>query len=250
MSAFSKLTEVVDGKPRFVDQSPLIVPIEKLAEGREADEIVEGLRGLLRAYRSSLDVDRRELLEDFELHHFARKVVGVGSVGTRAWIALLTGRDLDDPLILQIKEAEASVLEAFLGPSEYRNHGQRVVSGQRMMQATGDIFLGWLHVPVGLDGKKRDFYVRQLKDWKGSALIELMAPSTMSAYGKVCGWTLARAHARSGDRIAIASYLGGGDVFDRAIVDFARAYAEQNERDYQALSDAVDAGKIKAETGL
>jgi uncharacterized protein (DUF2252 family) len=171
-------------------------------------------------------------------------------VGTRAWIALMLGRDSQDPLFLQMKEAEASVLEPFLGPSEFSNHGERVVTGQRLMQAASDIFLGWLHVPVGLDGKPRDFYVRQLKDWKGSAEIEQMVPKGMASYGKLCGWTLARAHARSGDRIAIASYLGGGDRFDRAIVEFARAYAEQNERDYKALTKAAESGRISVETGL
>ena len=188
--------------------------------------------------------------EEFELTDFARKVVGVGSVGTRAWIALLLGRDGQDPLFLQMKEAEASVLEEFLGPSEFSNHGERVVTGQRLMQATSDIFLGWLHVDSGLDEKPRDFYGRQLKDWKGSAEIEQMVPKAMATYGTLCGWTLARAHARSGDRIAIASYLGNGDSFDRAILEFSKAYAEQNERDYQQLAAAVKSGQVTAETGL
>ena len=250
MTAFSKLTEVVDGKARIVDQSPLIVPLEQLAASGERDEIVEGLHQLLRDYRETLEFDRRILLEQFELSDLARKVVGVGSVGTRAYIALMLGRDGQDPLFLQMKEAEASVLEEFLGPSEFSNHGERVVVGQRLMQATSDIFLGWLHVDSGLDGKPRDFYARQLKDWKGSAEIEQMVPKAMAAYGTLCGWTLARAHARSGDRIAIAAYLGNSDSFDRAIVEFSKAYAEQNERDYQALSAAVNSGKITAETGL
>jgi len=174
----------------------------------------------------------------------------VGSVGTRAWIALMLGRDGQDPLFLQIKEAEASVLEEFVAPSEFENHGERVVTGQRLMQASSDIFLGWLHVESGSDGRERDFYVRQLKDWKGSAEIEQMVPAGMAAYGKLCGWTLARAHARSGDRIAIAAYLGKGNGFDRAIVEFSHAYAEQNERDYRALQEAVESGRIKAKTGL
>ena len=250
MTAFSKLTEVVDGKARIVDQSPLIVPMEQLAAGGERDEIVEGLHQLLRDYRGTLEFDRRVLLEQFQLSDLARKVVGVGSVGTRAYIALMLGRDGQDPLFLQMKEAEASVLEEFLGPSEFKNHGERVVTGQRLMQASSDIFLGWLHVETGLDGKSRDFYARQLKDWKGSAEIEQMVPKAMAAYGTLCGWTLARAHARSGDRIAIAAYLGNGDSFDRAIVEFSKAYADQNERDYQALTAAVNSGKITAETGL
>ncbi|MGZ6664481.1 MAG: DUF2252 domain-containing protein [Solirubrobacteraceae bacterium] len=250
MAAFKKLTEVVDGKVRIVDQSPLIVPIEKLAAGEDIGAILDELRMLIRVYRESLEFDRRVLLEEFHLEDFARKVVGVRSVGTRAWIGLMMGRDGSDPLFLQIKEAEDSVLEPFLGASEFANHGQRVVTGQRLMQAVSDIFLGWVHNPEGLDGKGRDFYVRQLKDWKASAEIEQMIPEGMTAYGRLCGWTLARAHSRSGDRIAIASYLGGGDAFDRAILEFSKAYAAQNERDYKELADAVKAGRIVAQTGL
>jgi uncharacterized protein (DUF2252 family) len=249
MTAFSKLTHVVDGAVRIVDESPLIVPIDQLAEeGR--DEIMAQLRTLVRRYRESLEGDRRVLLEQFELTDFARKVVGVGSVGTRAWIALLMGRDGQDPLFLQLKEAEASVLEGFLGGSEFDNHGQRVVVGQRVMQATSDIFLGWVHVDAGMDGKARDFYARQLKDWKGSAVIEQMLPEGMTTYGRWCAWTLARAHARSGDRVAIAAYLGKSDKFDRAVLGFSEAYAEQNELDYAALSAAVASGRVEAQTGL
>jgi uncharacterized protein (DUF2252 family) len=250
MSAFSKLTCIVDGEARIVAEPPLIVPIHDLAQGAEREEMFEGLHELLRSYRQTLEHDRRVLLEEFYLTDIARKVVGVGSVGTRAWIALMLGRDGQDPLFLQLKEAEASVLEEFLGPSEFANHGERVVTGQRLMQASSDIFLGWLHVEQGIDGGNRDFYGRQLKDWKGSAEIEQMKPSGLSAYGRLCGWTLARAHARSGDRIAIAAYLGKGTVFDRALVEFSRAYAEQNERDYRALAKAVKSGRITAETGL
>ena len=250
MTAFSKLTESVNGDIRIVDQSPLIVPMEQLAAGHERDELFESLHELLRRYRDTLEFDRRVLLEQFRLTDFARKVVGVGSVGTRAWIALMLGRDGQDPLFLQMKEAEASVLEETLGPSEFSNHGERVVTGQRLMQATSDIFLGWLHVDSGLDERSRDFYGRQLKDWKGSAEIEQMVPKGMATYGTLCGWTLARAHARSGDRIAIASYLGNGDSFDRAILEFSKAYAEQNERDYQQLAAAVKSGRITAQTGL
>jgi uncharacterized protein (DUF2252 family) len=250
MSAFSKLTHVVDGEARILAEPPLIVPIHDLARGAEREEMFESLHELLRSYRQTLEYDRRVLLEEFYLTDIARKVVGVGSVGTRAWIALMLGRDGRDPLFLQLKEAEASVLEEFLGPSEFSNHGERVVTGQRLMQASSDIFLGWLHVEQGIDGGNRDFYGRQLKDWKGSAEIEQMKPSGLSAYGRLCGWTLARAHARSGDRIAIAAYLGKGTVFDRAIVEFSQAYAEQNERDYRALAAAVESGRIVAETGL
>ncbi len=250
MSAFSKLTHVVDGETRIVAEPPLIVPIDDLAQGSERDEMFDALHEHLRSYRESLEHDRRVLLEQFRLTDFAREVVGVGSVGTRAWIALLLGQDGQDPLFLQLKEAEASVLEQFLGPSEFANHGERVVTGQRLMQAYSDIFLGWLHLESGLDGKPRDFYGRQLRDWKGSAEIERMAPKGLARYGRLCGWTLARAHARSGDRIAIAAYLGKGAVFDRALVEFSHAYAEQNERDYKALAAAVKSGRVTAETGL
>jgi uncharacterized protein (DUF2252 family) len=250
MSAFSKLTEAVDGKARIVDQSPLIVPIAAIVPESERAQFFEGLHQLLRAYRNTLEFDRRVLLEEFELVDFARKVVGVGSVGTRAWIALMLGRDGQDPLFLQMKEAEASVLEEFVAPSEFSNHGERVVVGQRLMQASSDIFLGWVHVDAGLDGQARDFYGRQLKDWKGSAEIEQMIPKGMAMYGGLCGWTLARAHARSGDRIAIAAYLGHGSSFDRAVLEFSKAYAEQNDRDYQRLTAAVASGELVAETGL
>ena len=250
MSAFSKLTHEVDGEPRIVADPPLIVPLDDLVQGDERDEMFDALHEVLRSYRGTLQHDRHVLLEQFRLVDLARKVVGVGSVGTRAWIALLLGRDGQDPLFLQMKEAEASVLEGFLGASEFSNHGERVVAGQRLMQASSDIFLGWLHVESGIDGRERDFYGRQLKDWKGSAEVEQMVPRGMATYGRLCGWTLARAHARSGDRIAIASYLGSGTSFDRAIVQFSKAYAEQNERDYRALVKAVDSGRIEAETGL
>jgi uncharacterized protein (DUF2252 family) len=250
MSALSKLTHVVDGETRIVAEPPLIVPIEDLAQGSERDEMFDALDQHLRSYRHTLEHDRRVLLEQFRVSDFARKVVGVGSVGMRAWIALLLGRDGVDPLFLQIKEAQASVLEGFLGPSEFKNHGERVVTGQRLMQASSDIFLGWMNVKPGLEEKPLDFYVRQLRDWKGSAEIEQMTPKGMAAYGRLCGWTLARAHARSGDRIAIAAYLGKGRNFDRALVQFSHAYAEQNERDYQALAKAVKSGRVKAETGV
>jgi uncharacterized protein (DUF2252 family) len=250
MSAFAKLTKVVDGERRIVDQAPLIVPIDKLGDSEQRAQLEEALHGLLRGYLGTLEFDRRVLAEEFRLVDLARKVVGVGSVGTRAWIALMLGRDVQDPLFLQMKEAEASVFEPYLGPSTFSNHGERVVVGQRLMQASSDILLGWLHVPAGLDGQPRDFYVRQLRDWKGSAEVEEMVPKGMALYGRLCGWTLARAHARSGDRIAIAAYLGGGKSFDRAILEFSTAYAEQNERDYQRLTAAVRTGKLVAQTGL
>jgi len=250
MSAFSKLTRVVDGETRIVAEPPLIVPIDDLAQGSERDEMLEVLHEQLRSYRDTLQFDRRLLLDQFRLADFARKVVGVGSVGTRAWIALLLGLDGQDPLFLQLKEAEGSVLEECLGRSELDNHGERVVTGQRLMQASSDIFLGWLHDESGLDDQPRDFYARQLRDWKGSAEIEQMTAGGLAKYGRLCGWTLARAHARSGDRIAIAAYLGQGPSFDRAIVEFSDAYAEQNERDYRALAAAVKSGRIAVESGL
>ena len=250
MQAFAKLTQQVDGERRIITDPPLIVPIEDLLPaGRERDEVEGEIRGIIRSYRRTLETDRRHLLENFDYVHMARKVVGVGSVGTRAWILLMLGRDDQDPLFLQAKEAQESVLEPFVGKSRYPNSGQRVVAGQRLMQAASDIFLGWDRV-TGLDGQARDFYIRQLRDWKGSADIDTMTASVMTLYARMCAATLARAHARSGDRIAIASYLGNSDVFDRAIADFSSAYADQNERDYQALAEAVDSGRIVAQTGL
>ncbi|WP_404388795.1 DUF2252 domain-containing protein [Humibacillus xanthopallidus] len=250
MQAFSKLTHVVDGERRIVSDPPLIVPIEELIPpGLGRDDVERELRELIRSYRRSLETDRRELLEAFDYVHLARKVVGVGSVGTRAWIALMLGRDDQDPLFLQAKEAQESVLERFVGKSKYRNSGQRVVAGQRLMQASSDNFLGWQRI-TGLDGQVRDFYLRQLRDWKGSADVDNMASNLMTGYAKICGATLARAHARSGDRIAIASYLGNSDTFDRAIADFSALYADQNERDYQALVHAVQSGRLEAQTGL
>jgi uncharacterized protein (DUF2252 family) len=249
MRSFSKLTEVVDGNLRIISDPPLIVPIDELA-GSTWQDVGEELRSVFRDYRNTLQSDRRHLLEQYELVHVARKVVGVGSVGTRAWIALLIGRDHADPIFLQIKEAQPSVLEPFLGASEYDNCGQRVVAGQRLMQTASDLFLGWIHQESGLDGRARDFYLRQLSDWKGSAEIEVMRHRGMVAYGRVCAWTLARAHARSGDRMAIASYLGGGDRFDQAIAVFSETYADQNERDYKLLVKAVKSGRLEATTGL
>jgi hypothetical protein len=248
LRAFEKLTEIVDGEPRIVSDPPLITPIEDLASGAARSEIENFVHGAIRAYRRTLTADRRRLLERYRYAHAARKVVGVGSVGTRAWIVLLLGRDGDDPLFLQLKEAQASVLEPFLGKSPFDNHGRRVVEGQRLTQAASDIMLGWIRLsPEGVD---RDFYQRQLWDGKGSAVVEVMVPSGMEAYAQVCGQALAMAHARSGDAIAIASYLGKSDTFDRAMATFAERYADQNERDYDALSQAVASGRLTAESGL
>ena len=244
MKAFAKLTHEVDGEPRIVSDPPLIVPIEELLPEDEARDVTEGLREMLRSYRGTLQADRRTLLESFRYAHIARKVVGVGSVGTRCWIVLLLGRDTNDPLFLQAKEVGPSALEPYLGRSRFKNNGQRVVDGQRLMQAASDIFLGWVHVKAGLDGQPRDFYVRQLWDWKGSVDFEAISPAGLSFYAGVCGWTLARAHARSGDRIAIASYLGTSDRFERAVADFATAYADLNDRDYEALAAAAHDSRI------
>ena len=245
MKAFDKLVQVVDGRPRLVGDPPLIVPIEDVFS--EHQQLDEAIHALLRTYRRTLAGDHRHLLEGFRYVHAARKVVGVGSVGTRAWVILMLGHDDSDPLFLQAKEAQTSVLEPFLGKSRYRNHGQRVVEGQRLMQSASDIMLGWLRSD-GVDGVSRDFYVRQLWDGKGSAVIEAMTPSALTAYAGLCGWTLARAHARSGDAAAIASYLGTSDKFDRAMATFAETYADQNERDYATLKAAVDTKKVAAES--
>jgi hypothetical protein len=253
MKAFAKLTHEVDGEPRIISDPPLIVPIAELAEaaGFDADEVIAGILELYRGYRRTLQHDRRKVLESYRYVDLARKVVGVGSVGTRCWILLLLGRDDRDPLFLQVKETGPSVLEPWLGRSQYRQHGQRVVEGQRLMQAASDIFLGWIRNKETLDGvEQRDFYVRQLWDWKTSVDLDTIEPRGLDLYAQACGSTLARAHARSGDRIAIATYLGKSDVFDRALADFAVAYAEQNERDYETLVQAVRDGRIEAKEGL
>ena len=250
MKAFSKLTHEVDGEPRIISDPPLIVPIDELVEGAAREEITAGILELFGGYRRTLQPDRKALLEGFRYVDLARKVVGVGSVGTRCWILLLLGRDDGDPLFLQVKETGPSVLEPLLGRSQFRNHGQRVVEGQRLMQAASDIFLGWIRNKAGLDGVQRDFYVRQLWDWKTSVDLETILPRGLELYAQACGWTLARAHARSGDRIAIATYLGKGDVFDRAVADFAQAYADLNERDYATLVEAARDGRIEAKEGL
>lgn len=243
LGAFAKLTAEVDGRVRIISNPPLVVPLEELMPEVAAAELRRQLHEWFRGYRQSLQPDRRQILETFELVDFARKVVGVGSVGTRSWIALLLGRDGDDPLFLQIKEAEASVLEPYVGKASYSHHGRRVVEGQRLMQSASDIFLGWDRA-TGVDGTPRDFYVRQLWDGKMSADVDTMTPEVLSVYGEMCGEILARAHARSGDRIAIASYLGTGDAFDRAIADFATLYADQNQRDYESVGAAAKAEVI------
>ena len=251
MQALAKLTYEVDGDRKFVADPPLLVPVDDLLPvGSEREAFESQITDLLGKYRRTLATNRQVLLDTFEYTDLARKVVGVGSVGTRCWIVLLLGRDSSDPLLLQVKEAETSVVSRYVGASKYRNQGQRVVAGQRLMQASSDIFLGWHRTEAGLDGQQRDFYVRQLRDWKFSLETEKMKPRGMRLYGELCGWTLARAHARSGDRIAIAAYLGKSDEFDQAITRFAVTYADQNERDYQALVDAVTSGRLTAERDL
>ena len=244
--AFEKLCTVEAGEPRIVSDPPLILPVEELCEELEPDQALEGIRALLERYRESLTPDRRRLVEQYRVADLARKVVGVGSVGTDAWILLLLD-GLGEPLFLQVKEAEASVLERFTRRSPFQNHGKRVVAGQRLMQEASDILLGWER--FAWDGRPRDYYVRQLRDWKGSADVAGMTPAGMELWGRMCGWTLARGHARSGDRVAIAAYLGKGDVVDRAMAAFAAAYADQNERDHQALRTAVASGRLVARTG-
>jgi uncharacterized protein (DUF2252 family) len=246
---FAKRTADVGGEPRIVADPPLIVPAEDLIESGSAWADTETLlSGLMNAYRTTLE-RRHHPFEEFRYVHAARKVVGVGSVGTRCFILLFLGRDADDPLFLQAKEAGPSVLERFLGKSAAASNGERVVTGQRLMQAASDIFLGWV-TARGLDGQTRDFYIRQFQDWKGSADVDTLRIPGAHAYARICGATLARAHARSGDRIAIASYLGRGEAFDDAIADFSVAYADQNERDYNAFSAAVKSGRLTAQTGV
>src|SRR5271155_303055 len=245
--AFEKLCHLQQGEPRIISDPPLIMPVEECVDGVDPAVVEDGMNRLMRSYRRSLAPNRRHLLDHYRFVHLARKVVGVGSVGTDAWILLLLD-DHDSPLLLQVKQAETSVLEPFTSKSEFSNHGQRVVAGQRLMQAASDIFLGWERFDWG--EYKRDYYVRQLRDWKGSADIRGMTPAGMELWARMCGWTLARGHARSGDRIAIASYLGKSDVFDRAIGDFSVAYADQNEGDYGAMRDAVASGRLAAEAGV
>jgi len=249
MRALTKLCRTVDGQLRIVGDPPLVTPIEDVMPGAEAQHLEDVVRRMIDTYRETLPRDRRQLLESYRYVHAARKVVGVGSVGARTWILLMMGRDKTDPLFLQFKEAQASVLEPFLGKSEFEQHGQRVVEGQRTMQAAPDVMLGWERIET-IDGQERDFYIRQLWNSKGSAEVEAMNPPELEAYGRVCGWTLARAHARSGDRIAIAAYLGSGDAFDRAMAAFAETYADQNERDYRALQEAVTSGRVTAQLGV
>jgi uncharacterized protein (DUF2252 family) len=240
--AFARLTHEVDGRPRIVSEPPLLIPLDEIAEDEPdlADRVVE----VLAAYRESLAADRRPLLDGYEYVDAALKVVGVGSVGSRAWVVLMLGRDESDPLFLQVKEAQRSVLEPHAAPSAYAHQGERVVQGQRLLQAASDILLGWV-TATGADGQSRQFYVRQLWDAKGSAQIKRMDPRAMVAYAEICGTTLAHAHARGGDRVAIAAYLGKGEVFDEAMAEFAEAYADQNERDYAALRDALREGRIE-----
>ena len=249
LRALSKLTHRVGGRLRFVSEPPLLVPIEELLPADQVAQETDFMNMLIARYASTLQDDRAHLLSSYRYVHIARKVVGVGSVGTRAWVILLEGRDGNDPLVLQAKEATASVLEPFAGASAHASHGRRVVEGQRLMQAASDIFLGWDR-GAGIDGRERDFYVRQLWDWKTSGDLERMTDSGFAAYARSCAWSLARAHARTGDRLAIAAYLGSGASFDKALTRFAAAYADQNERDHRALADAAADGRVVAEHGV
>jgi len=246
--ALAKLTIVKDGRRRIISDPPLIVPIEELAGNVDADAVYWFLRRLLTGYTRTLPAYRRPLVERFTLTRVARKVVGVGSVGTETWILLMEPDDGFEPLLLQAKQAQRSVLADYTGQSKYHNQGERVVAGQHLMQAVGDIFLGWQNAtPPGR--RPADYYFRQLRDWKYSAEIERMGAAAMTDYGRMCGWTLARAHARTGDRIAIAAYLGGSDTFDQALAEFGETYADQAERDHAALADAVASGRVQAQAG-
>ncbi len=250
LKAFKKLTQIVDGETRIASDAPLLVALSELMEHDQGARALleKSLGAIIDGYAQTLQPDRRVLFEQYRFVDLARKVVGVGSVGTRCWVALFVGGDRNDPLFLQVKEAEASVLEEFVGASQYEQHGERVVNGQRLMQAVSDIFLGWeRHHDV--EGVTRDYYMRQLRDWKASVPIELLEPNGMRLYGELCAWTLARAHARSGDRVAIAAYLGSGDQFDQAIARFASAYADQNERDHAALLAAIATGRLESISG-
>lgn len=247
--AYDKLTHLVDGQPRIISDPPLIMPLSEIADPAERDQAKAQVHDSFVRYRSTLQQDRRHLLEQFHIVDVARKVVGVGSVGARAWIVLLLGRDGSDPLFLQAKEALPSVLEPHITNPRRISNGERVVTGQRLMQASSDIFLGW-DSPVGADGVQRDYYFRQLRDWKASATVEQMDPQALAVYSRICAHTLARAHARSGDRVAIAAYLGSGDQFGTALAEFAERYADQNEHDHAALAAAAASGRILAEHGL
>jgi uncharacterized protein (DUF2252 family) len=248
-SVFTKRAAEVDGEPRIVADWPLIIPIDDVIPlGSEWEDPAPLINKLLAAYRRTLGAQHHPL-EEYRYIHSAYKMVGVGSVGTRCFIVLMIGRDHNDPLFLQVKEAQASVLERFAGQSTYPHHGQRVVMGQRLMQAATDIFLGWVRIK-GLDGVARDYYVRQFQDWKGSADVDSMLVPGATIYARICGATLARAHARWGDRVAIASYLGKGDAFDRAIAGFSAAYADQNEKDYEVFAAAVKSGRLAARSGV
>ena len=246
LRALDKLTEIVDGKRRIVSDPPLIVPLEELVPSGQREQLSSAIRKIYESYRHTLVVDSRELVDRFRFTEVARKVVGVGSVGTQTWIVLLLGRDDEDPLFLQLKEAQSSVLEPFLGGQGYANQGQRVVEGQRLTQAARDALLGWTRA-ADEDGTERDYYVRQLWDGKASADVEAFDPESMSLYAEVCGRTLAHSHARSGDPIALAGYLGRGKAFDNALASFAEAYADQNERDYAALETAAADARVKVE---
>ncbi len=239
LRAAEKLTEVVDGERRFLDQPPVLV--RQTPAPREREQ----LEAVYTQYRATLQNDRRWLLERYRWTDFARKVVGVGSVGTRAFIMLMEGRDVDDPLVLQVKQASQSVLEPHLRPSAFENHGERVVQGQRYMQAASDIFLGWTRGPAG-----NDFFVRQLHDMKGSLDLTKIQPIGLVAYARLCGATLARAHARGGDVLAISTYLGDDDTFGQAVVSFAEQYADQAERDYAELTQAIADGTVEVTTGI
>ena len=235
---FPKFTQAVAGQPQIKDNPPLIYHLP-----RDQGGLAEEVRETFGKYRDTLEYDRQLLLDRFQLRDIAIKVVGVGSVGTRCAIMLLLASE-QDPLFLQLKEAGASVLEGYAGKSMFANHGQRVVNGYRLLQSASDLFLGWVVAPSG-----RHFYVRQLNDMKLKVLVELFNPSAMLQYAGICGWTLAKAHARSGEPSTISGYLGKSDRFDEAIADFSIAYADQSERDHNLLRKAVREGRLEIQEG-
>jgi uncharacterized protein (DUF2252 family) len=246
--ALARLTESVDGDLRFVSDPPLLVPAHEVFSDIGGDELDQTVQQLLATYTETVSYRSRQLLERYTYRHTARKVVGVGSVGTRCWVILLTGRTDTDPLFLQVKEANASVLEPYLGDSEFPNHGQRVVAGQSLMQSASDPFLGW----IGFDGPQghHEFYLRQLWDWKASVDVTTMSASTLGIYAEICGWTLARAHACTGDRDALTAYLGTSETFDNGMAGYAATYADQNELDHAALVKAIADGRVEARSDI
>ena len=244
--AADRLTYVDNGRLRFRSDPPELVQINDLPGYDDVDALRGRLDMLLDTYRDSLYADRRHVLDQYHFEDIARKVVGVGSVGTRCWVGAFVGRDLSDPLILQMKEAVASVLAPYVGNAPYPTHGERVVQGQKLVQSTADILLGWAQF-IASDGRPRDYYVRQLWNGKGSINLDTLHADSLSNLGALCAWCLAHAHARSGDSVAIGAYLGQGEEFDDALVAFSAAYADQNEDDFALFTRLIKSGELPSE---